>query len=320
MKRILVTGGSGFIGANLTRCLLRDGHEVHLLLRESHRTWRVREIESDVDIFPVNLEDRDAVAGAVHSIGPEWVFHLAAHGGYSEQKDCDRMVATNISGSMALLDACVKTGVEAFVQAGSSSEYGYKDHAAREDERIEPNSPYAVTKAAATHYCQFVARQHGLNAVTARLYSIFGPFEEPTRLFPGLVKYGLRGELPPLVSPGTAHDFVYVEDAVQAMLQIAAAPPAAPGSVYNICSGVQHDLASVVAVARDLMHVSAEPVWSQMPPRPWDTATWIGSPDLMKQEMGWTAKTTLEAGMKRTIDWFRRLPDWLREFYEQPIC
>jgi UDP-glucose 4-epimerase len=319
MKRVLVTGGSGFIGANLTRRLLRDGHEVHLLLRESHHTWRVRDIEADVEILLVNLEDRDAVAGAVRAIRPEWVFHLAAHGGYSTQCDVGRMVATNISGSMALLDACVDTGVEAFVHTGSSSEYGYKDRAAREVARIEPNSAYAVTKAAATHYCQLVARQHGVNAVTARLYSIYGPFEEPARFIPRLVTYGLRGQLPPLVSPRTARDFVYVDDAVQAVLQIAVARPALPGAVYNVCSGIQYDLASVVSIARKLMHVAAEPVWSQMPPRPWDTETWIGSPDLMKHEIGWTSETTLEAGMQRTIDWFRDVPDWLRESYSQTI-
>ena len=319
MQRVLVTGGSGFIGANLTRRLLRDGHEVHLLLRESHRTWRIRDIEGDVEILPVDLQDRNAVAGAVRAIRPEWVFHLAAHGGYWTECDAGRMAATNVSGSMALIDACAETGVGAFVHTGSSSEYGYTDHAAREDARIEPNSVYAITKAAATHYCQLVARQRGVNAVTARLYSIYGPLEEPSRLIPRLVTYGVRGQLPPLVSPRTARDFVYVDDAVQAVLQIAGAPPAPPGAVYNVCSGVQHDLASVVSIARKLMHVAAEPVWSQMPPRPWDTGTWIGSPDLMKHEIGWTSETTFEAGMQRTIDWFRDMPDALRELYSMTI-
>ena len=102
---------------------------------------------------------------------------------------------------MTLLDACAEAGVEAFVYTGSSSEYGYKDHPPREDEMLEPNSHYAITKAAATHYCQFVAVQHDINAIAVRLYSIYGPFEDPSRLMPTLIDHGLRGTLPPLVSP-----------------------------------------------------------------------------------------------------------------------
>src|SRR5262249_5612399 len=137
------------------------------------------------------------------------------------QTGIDRMMATNFMGCVNLLDACAEIGVESFVQTGSSSEYGYKDHPPAEDEALEPNSHYAVTKAAATHYCQFTARQHNLHAVTTRLYSIYGPWEEPTRLIPTLIIRGLKGNLPPLVSPRTARDFVYVDDAVEALLQVA---------------------------------------------------------------------------------------------------
>ena len=97
------------------------------------------------------------------------------------------MVETNLLGCAALVDACAEVGFESFVQTGSSSEYGYKDHAAREDDLAQPNSHYAITKLAATHYCQLAARLHNLNIVTVRLYSVYGPYEEPTRLIPTLI-------------------------------------------------------------------------------------------------------------------------------------
>ena len=106
--------------------------------------------------------------------------------------------------AVTLLDACAAMGVEAYVQTGSSSEYGFKDHPAREDEAIEPNSHYAITKAAATHYAQFTSRQRGLHAVTLRLYSVYGPYEEPSRLIPTLLVSGFERRLPPLVSPAVA--------------------------------------------------------------------------------------------------------------------
>ena len=298
MKRVLVTGASGFVGANLVRRLLHDGHETHLLLRPSHQSWRLKEIAGDVRVHDADLENRESVRRVVTSSRPDWVFHLAAYGAYPSQTGLPRMLSTNLIGCAALLDASAETGVETFLHTGSSSEYGFKDHAPSEDELLEPNSHYAITKAAATHYCQCVARARNLNAVTVRLYSIYGPFEEPSRFIPTLIRLGLQGTLPPLASPRIARDFVYVDDAVNAMLQVAAAPSIPRGAIYNVCTGVQSTLADVVAIARKLMNISAEPVWSSMPDRSWDTDCWVGSPQRIEREIGWRAQTTLESGLE----------------------
>ena len=222
-----------------------------------------------------------------------------------------RMVDTNLTSAIALLDACAESGIEAFVQTGSSSEYGYKDHPAAEDERLEPNSHYAITKAAATHYCQFTARQRDLHAVTLRLYSIFGPYEEPTRLIPTLLVNGLAGRLPPLVSPLTARDFVYVDDAVEAMIRVASQPDLPRGSVYNVCSGMQSSLECIVSIARKIMDIREEPVWATMAQRSWDTDVWVGSPAAMERATGWRAVTPIESGLQRTLGWLNEEPQRL---------
>lgn len=314
MKRVLITGASGFVGANLARRLLRDGHETHLLVRPSYETWRLQEIAAHLRFHETNLENKQGVFQVVNAAKPDWVFHLAAYGAYSKQTGIERMTATNLLGCIALLDACARVGIETFVQTGSSSEYGYKDHAPSEDEFLEPNSDYAITKAAATHYCRHIAQNLNLNAVTVRLYSIYGPYEDPNRLIPTLLMHGLRGTLPPLVSPQTGRDFVYVDDAVEAILQVAAAPAIPRGSVYNICCGSQSTLAEVVGIARKILSVSAEPSWSTMPQRSWDTDKWVGSPERMAREIGWRAETSLEQGLKATADWLAHSVDRLR-FY-----
>src|SRR5258708_3890593 len=293
MKRVLVTGASGFVGANLVRRLLRDGHETHLLLRPSHQSWRLKEIAGDVRAHEADLEDSESVRRVVTSARPDWVFHLAAYGAYPSQTGFQRMVNTNLVGCAALVDACAETGVEIFLHTGSSSEYGFKDHAPSEDELLEPNSHYAITKAAATHYCKCVARARNLNAVTGRLYSIYGPFEEPTRLIPTLIRHGLRGTFPQLASPRIARDSVYVDAAVDAMLQVAAAPSIPRGAIYNVCTGVQSTLSDVVAIVRKLMSTSAEPVWSSMPDRSWVTNCWVGSPHKLDREVGCRAATAM---------------------------
>src|SRR5438094_903055 len=121
MKRVLVTGATGFVGANLTRRLLADGHEVHLFAREESNLWRLHQIRRDVQLHSVSLDERDAVDEAIQQIKPEWIFHLAAHGAYSWQQDVDRIFKVNVTGTINLVDACVRAGFESLVNAGSSS-------------------------------------------------------------------------------------------------------------------------------------------------------------------------------------------------------
>jgi nucleoside-diphosphate-sugar epimerase len=318
MKRVIITGASGFIGANVVRRLLRDGHEVHVLVRPDFKSWRLEEIASDIRFHQTDLRDSAGVSSVVHTVRPDWVFHLAAYGSYPSQTDVERMITTNLMGCASLLNACADNGLEAFVQTGSSSEYGYKDHLAQEHERLEPNSHYAITKAAATHYCQFTARQRNINAVTLRLYSVYGPYEEPTRLIPALITYGLRGQLPPLVSKQTARDFVYVDEAVEAMLQVALSASIPRGAVYNVCTGVQTSLEDVVAIARKRLCITAEPCWSTMNARSWDTVVWVGSAAMIGCAVGWQAKLGFEEGLHQTIEWYQRNPQW-QQFYSARI-
>ena len=179
MKRVLLTGGTGFVGANLARRLVRDGHELHLLVRSACQPWRIADIRTDLRLHELHLHDAETVARVVAQIRPDWVFHLAVHGAYSWQTELEQMVRTNIQGTMSLVSACLKTGFAAFVNAGSSSEYGLKDHAPAESEPLEPNSHYAVTKAAATLFCRYTAQSQRVHLPTLRLYSVFGPYEDP---------------------------------------------------------------------------------------------------------------------------------------------
>src|SRR5436309_393229 len=214
MKRAMITGGAGFVGANLARRLVRDGLDVQVLVRPACDRWRIADLARELHVCEVSLEDREAVAREVRGFKPEWVFHLAAHGAYSWQDDVGRMVRTNLLGTIHMVEACLAVGFEALIHTGSSSEYGSKDHAPAEDEMVEPNSVYAVTKASATLYCGQVAKLRRAPIQTLRLYSVFGPFEAPARLIPRLVSCGLEGRLPPLAAPSTARDYVFVDDVV----------------------------------------------------------------------------------------------------------
>jgi nucleoside-diphosphate-sugar epimerase len=279
---VLVTGAGGFVGANLVRRLVADGVSVVALVRPGSDAWRL----DGLDVGVVEADVRESVP-----VGFDVVFHLAAHGAYSWQENEPTIRDTNVLGTRNAMAAG-----ERVVVAGSSSEYGLKQHAPAEDEPLEPNSPYAEAKAEATE----LALEEG--AVVLRLYSAYGPWEEPNRLVPTLLANAVRGELPPLVSPRVARDFVYVDDICEAFV---AAADAEPGRVYNVGSGRQTTVAQIVETVRTLAAVEAEPQWGSIPNRQWDTETWVSNPERIRRELGWEPRIDLEEGLRRTLDWLR---------------
>ena len=315
MTRVALTGGTGFIGANLARALLARGYEVHLLNRATHATWRIERIRRDVALHVVDLADSSSVRDAFRTIRPELLFHLAQAGGYSWQTNVGDMAATNYLACINLLQAAKEFDTRV-VNTGSSSEYGLKPHPTRETDCPEPNSDYAATKAAGTLYCQQWARREGRPAPTLRLYSVYGPFEEPMRLLPRLVAFGLEGRLPPLANPDTARDFVYVDDAVAAYLRAAEIALPDPGSVFNICSGRQTTLREIVGATRRVLDVAAEPAWGSMGSRSWDSNVWVGDPEYAARELGWTATTDPDAGLRKFAQWLQSEPG-MREHYRK---
>jgi nucleoside-diphosphate-sugar epimerase len=304
MSRAFVTGAAGFIGANVVRRLLADGDEVHVALRPGQHRWRLSGIEREITVHELDLADRDAVHSCLGKLSPERIIHLAAHGGYSSQTDVGRILDSNVLGTANLLTAAIRCGTDTFVNAGSSSEYGEKDHAPLEDEALDPDSYYAIGKAAATHLCRYVARHYDISVTTLRLYSAYGPWEEPTRLMPTLVVRGLRGTLPPLTLATTVRDYIYIDDVVEAFCLAAHNRPMG-GAVFNIGSGQQTSLAEVVDLARLLLGIDEEPSFGTMPARPWETTVWVANIARTEAGLGWRATVSLRDGIERLTEWLR---------------
>jgi len=316
VKRALVTGPAGFVGANLVRRLVEDGHEVHLFVHPESDLWRLEGLTDDTTTHRVDLEDAEQVKRAMARVRADWVFHAAAHGAYPYQTDLRKMIATNLVGTVNLVEAALAAGFESLVHTGTSSEYGVKDHGPSEDELPEPNSHYAVTKASATLYCRHIAQSQGADIRVLRLYSVYGPWEEPTRLMPCLAVRGLRGSWPPMANPTTARDYVYTDDVVDAFIAAATVADQEPGAVYNIGTGVQTSLREVTEVARRELSIAAEPQWGSMADRIWDAGVWVADPSAALKRLGWSARHDVAAGFGSFVAWMRERPALMR-IYEQ---
>lgn len=302
--RVLLTGGAGFVGACLARKLLDQGLDVHLLTRPDSNPWRIRDLQGRARLHEVDLLDEAAVSKLLPSVNPDVVYHLATYGGYPEQTDPDRILRTNILGLWNLLKACEPTRCGLVVNCGSSSEYGFQPHPTRESDLLDPNSHYAVSKAAATLLCRHVSRTGKIPIATLRLYSVYGPFEEPTRLIPTLIRRALVQEPLVMVDPETGRDFVFIDDVLRAFVawdRLAALN----GDPINIGSGIQSTVRTALDTVLRLTGSRSEVQWNRMPPRVWDSRIWVADITQARARLDWSPEIAFDEGIRRTIDWQR---------------
>jgi UDP-glucose 4-epimerase len=307
-RRALITGASGFVGACLGRRLVADGWHTELLVRPGSDAWRIDGLRADSPIREVDLRDPGAVDRTIDQAAPEWIFHLAARGAYSWQTEPREIIETNVLGTLNLALACVRLGFSAFVHAGSSSEYGFKEHAPSEEEAPEPNSYYALSKNAATLLGRYVGSTRGLHMATLRLSSVYGPWEDPRRLIPTLIAHGLRGQLPPLVGPDIARDFVHAQDVCDAFIAVAEHPIPGSSRIYNVGTGRQTRLRDLVELTRARFDIATEPDWGSHAARSWDSKIWVSDPRKIEREVGWRAAWDLATGFGDTVSWLQARP------------
>jgi nucleoside-diphosphate-sugar epimerase len=306
---VLVTGGSGFVGACAVRELLSRGHEVHVLLRAQSDPWRLGSVLGQLRVHRGDVTDAAAVRAVLYGVRPRAVLHLATHGAYEKQADARAILRTNVLGTYNLLEASAEAGVAAFVNTGSSSEYGFKSEPMRETDRLEPNSFYAVGKAAQTHLCRLLATRSAMGIAVFRLFSVYGPWEEPSRLMPTLIRRARAGLPLEMVSPRTVRDFVYVADVLDALLNLSAVSQMR-GPVINLGSGVETSMREVVDTVLDLLGSRSEVRWGAMAARQWDSTRWAADAAKAKALLGWQPRHTLRQGLARLAEWMEATGDY----------
>jgi len=300
----LITGAAGFVGACLAQRLVEQGENVSVFVKPDTNLWRLENIKKKLNIFKGDLTDKNFVTQAVKQIKPTVIYHLATHGAYSTQDNAEKIISTNVFGTWNLLNACADIDYRVFINTGSSSEYGFKASPMRETDLLEPNSYYAVAKSAQTLLCQHIARSQKKPIVIFRLFSVYGYYEDASRLIPTLVTRCLDKKDLEMVSPETARDFVFIEDVVEAYLNIERLRQLS-GEVINIGTGVQSKLRDVVNQVIQLTGAKVQVKWGTIPARIWDTNIWVADMTRAKMVLGWKAKRTLKEGLSKTIEWFK---------------
>ncbi|KAA3498028.1 NAD-dependent epimerase/dehydratase family protein [Rhizobium rhizogenes] len=303
---ILVTGASGFVGSNLFRMIAAVRGDVFAVVQRE-RNWRLMDI-GEQQVIAADINDQNAVKNLVESIAPQTVFDCVAYGAYSFEKDASLIYETNFLSTVRLVGLLSQRPFSAFVHAGSSSEYGSNSSAPTENAVCDPNSDYAVSKLATQNYLQYMGQHKQFPCVNLRLYSVYGPLEDTSRLMPNLVREALSGKLPPLVDPEISRDFVYVDDVCEAFVLAAAKMnPSMFGESINIGSGIKTTIGTLVDKSRTIFGIAEEPRYNSMEGRSWDLPDWYANPEKAKQVLDWQAKTPLEQGLRNMAVWISSL-------------
>lgn len=305
---ILVTGASGFIGANLFKLLMAYRQDVFAGVRRE-KGWRLADVD-DTRVIAVDLNDSAASKNLIDSLAPKTIFDCVSYGAYSFEENPALIYKTNFQSLVDFVNLLSEYPIAAYVHAGSSSEYGSNCAGPMESAGCEPNSHYAVSKVAAATFLHYMGKERKFPAVNLRLYSIYGPLEDSSRLIPNLIRHALIGKLPPFVDPNTSRDFLYVDDVCAAFIMAATKmQPELYGESFNIGSGNKTTIADLAVITRSVFDVAEEPQYGKMEGRAWDLAEWYSNPDKAKTLLGWQPTYELKEGLLATSNWVRQLSD-----------
>jgi len=308
MDSCLVTGGGGFIGSNLVRGLLKRGCRVRVLdnfstgFREN-----LAEVLADVELTEGDI--RDPAACQAVCKGAEVVFHHAAIPSVPASMENPRAsFESNVVGTFNMLMAARDNGIRRFVLAASSSAYGASEELPkRETMPVIPASPYAADKAAGELLAAMFHRAFGLETVSLRYFNVFGPRQDPSNQYAGVIaafaSRMLCGSPPVIYGDGIqSRDFVFVENVVHANL-LAADAKALHGEVVNIGCGKSVDLNRMVAVFNEALGTALAPVYAA--PRAGDVKHSLADISAARQLLGYEPRVHFAEGLRQTIDWYR---------------
>jgi nucleoside-diphosphate-sugar epimerase/glycosyltransferase involved in cell wall biosynthesis len=305
---ILVTGAAGFIGASLFKMVAAERSDVFAVARRGN-SWRLADVNED-QFIAVDLTDQSAVKNLLNNVTPQTVFDCVAYGAYSFERNTGRIYETNFLSVVGFAELLAARSISAFVHAGSSSEYGTNSAGPREDAVLEPNSDYAVSKVATSSYLRYMGRHRAFPCANLRLYSVYGPLEDTSRLIPNLVHRALAGGYPRFVDPRISRDFVYIDDVCAAFILTAAKMnPQMYGASFNIGSGTRTTIAELAALTKRIFGLQSDPEFGEMPARDWDLTDWYADPAAANEVLGWTAGVSLDEGLRSTARWVGGLDD-----------
>ena len=299
--KIFVTGSAGFIGSAVVTALIERGHSIAVLLRNSSDPWRLSNIIDQIEVIEGDFNHISSFAAGLGAWQPECVLHLGWQGAANtERNDIDQ--TANIQSSVKLAALAAEIGVSLFIGLGSQAEYGPQNEALDETAPLQPTTLYGAAKAATFHMCGAICGLHGVRFAWVRVFSTYGPQDNPIWLIPYLITAFKAGTAPALTPCEQIWDYLFVDDAAQGI--IAVLETADARGPFNLGSGAAVQLRYIVTSVRDVVAPNVSLGFGEIDYRPDQVMHLEANISKLTNITGWVPTTGFVDGIKATAEWF----------------
>lgn len=307
MANILITGGSGFLGANLAYRLSKSKNNITLFVRPKSNLWRLNGLTSKVDIHKIDILKKKELDSEINKIKPDIVYHCATYGVYNFQKDFNSIVNTNIIGIHNILESLLKyNDVEKIINIGSSFEYGVKSKPLRENDLSIPTTLYGISKNTQTNIAQYYAKNKNLPVITFRLFAPYGKYDSSGRLMADLMFALINKTRVKLGDKNAIRDFIYIEDVIDALI-LGSKKSVPSGEIFNVGTGIGHTVYQVFDEVQKIAKRRIDASWNNKDrTREFDKTKSknVANIDKIKDMLKWKPKNSLKTGLVKTYKWY----------------
>lgn len=319
MKKVLVTGGAGFIGASFIRFLLKNSDDITVYnidkLTYAGDTKRLKEAESDKRYNFINDDICNSnLIKDMFSQGIDSVVHFAAESHVDRSiKDAFPFEGTNVRGTLTLLDISREYGIDRFIHISTDEVYGeIKRGQFSEDMPLNPNNPYSASKAAGELFVKSYMHTYGLPVVIIRPSNNYGPWQYPEKLIPVVIINAMNNNSVPVYAQGmNVREWLYVEDCADAVFQIM--KNGSTGEIYNVGSGQE---SMNIDVVKKILAILGKPesLITYVKDRPGHDFRYRMNSEKIEQKLGWKPRTSFDDGLEKTVKWYLENEAWWKKF------
>ncbi len=307
-KRILVIGGTGFIGSNLARYFQRHGEDIYIVSRGIDNFWRIKDIMDTLSFLKCDLLSFKEVEKILNEVKPDVVINSSGTVRGFRLDDQNNVVDQNLIATINLTNAFVKSEAEVFINSGTAYEYGSIKGVIDESSNGHPIGLYGITKKASSEYVYNVAKKYQKKMFTARIFTPFGPLDTGNRLIPYVIASTIKGTRVKIMQPTSIRDFIYIDDVSRAFDTIIKASKDMPyGEIINVGTGIPTSIRDLVELIQSIMGektaVDYEEIINQ------DDATSLCARNDRLKSLGWRNEKSLKEGLINTINWFHEFYD-----------
>jgi nucleoside-diphosphate-sugar epimerase len=300
-ERYLVVGAAGFVGASLTRRLAEKGQDVYGLTRKESDLWRLKDVQG-VEIVLGDITNGPELKEKLLELDPTHIVNLATYGVYRDQKDHQKIIEINLTGSLNLFEAAKELkNLQLVISTGSVYEYGSLPGQMEESTVASARNFYDASKIATTSMAQSYSFLKMLPVCTLRPFTAYGPYEDSRRLIPSVMNMIKEGNSP-RIAPEAIRDFIYIDDLVQAYMRALKRPESVTGQVINLGSGQPTKIKDFVSLVTDQLDTDIKPVDAPEFASPHDSQCWPNI-EKAKQLLDWEPETDNLTGIKKTVSW-----------------